>query len=140
MPSPTELAAFLAEPFNVQVAGIRKDGRPHLSPNWFYWDGSKFYISTTRNRAKYRIFRREPRVELVIDDPAGHRYVGLSATVEILEDIPANLRLFRTIREKYGRVVPPDEDLAAELTADERVLLAITPTAPAESWTYFGFR
>jgi PPOX class probable F420-dependent enzyme len=140
MPSPTELAAFLAEPFNVQVAGIRKDGRPHLSPNWFYWDGSKFYISTTRKRAKYNIFRRDPRVELVIDDPAGHRYVGLSGRVEVLEDIPANLNLFRAIREKHGRVVPPDKDLAAELTADERVLLAITPTSPPESWTYFGFR
>jgi len=139
MPGPTELAAFLAEPFNVQVAGIRKDGRPHLSPNWFYWDGEKFYVSTTRTRAKYKIFRRDPRVELVIDDPASHRYVGLSGTVEILEDIPANLPVVRTIREKYGRAVPPDNELAAELTAAERVLLAITPTSPPASWTYFGF-
>lgn len=140
MPGPTELAAFLAEPFNVQVAGIRKDGRPHLSPNWFYWDGEKFYVSTTRTRAKYKVFRRDPRVELVIDDPVGHRYVGLSGTVEVLEDIPANLPLFRAIREKHGRVVPPDNELAAELTAAERVLLAITPTAPPASWTYFNFR
>jgi PPOX class probable F420-dependent enzyme len=140
MPGPTEVAAFLAEPFNVQVAGIRKDGRPHLSPNWFYWDGERFYVSTTRTRAKYKIFRRDPRVELVIDDPAGHRYVGLPGTVEILEDIPANLPVVRTIREKYGRAVPPDNELAAELTAAERVLLAITPTSPPASWTYFGFR
>jgi PPOX class probable F420-dependent enzyme len=140
MPSDTELAAFLAEPFNVQVAGIRKDGRPHVSPNWFYWDGSRFYISTTRTRAKYKIFRRDPRVELVIDDPAGHRYIGLSGTVEILEDVPANVPVVRTIRERYGRKVPPDNDLAAELTRDERVLLAITPTASPDSWTYFNFR
>jgi PPOX class probable F420-dependent enzyme len=140
MPSDTELAAFLAEPFNVQVAGIRKDGRPHLSPNWFHWDGSKFYVSTTRNRAKYKIFRRDPRVELVIDDPANRRYVGLSGTVEILEDVPANVPYVRTIREKHGRVVPGDQELAAELTRDERILLAITPTATPDSWTYFGFR
>jgi PPOX class probable F420-dependent enzyme len=95
MPGPTELAAFLAEPFNVQVAGIRKDGRPHLSPNWFYWDGEKFYVSTTRTRAKYKVFRRDSRVELVIDDPAGHRYVGLPGTVEILEDLTFT-RLVRT--------------------------------------------
>ncbi len=30
---------------NVIVAGIRRDGRPHLSPNWFYWDGQRFYVS-----------------------------------------------------------------------------------------------
>ena len=139
MPSSAELEAFLTQPFNVQVAGIRKDGRPHVSPNWFFWDGEKFYVSTTRNRAKYNIFRRDPRVELVIDDPAGHRYVGLSGTVEVREEIPANLRHVRAIRQKHGRIVPPDDELAADLTADERVLLAITPSAPQTTWTLFGF-
>ena len=34
-----KVEAFLAEPRNVMVAGARKDGRPHVTPNWFYWDG-----------------------------------------------------------------------------------------------------
>ena len=51
--------AFLAEPRNIVVAGIRRDGRPHLSPNWFFWDGQRFYVSTTRGRVKYAIFRRD---------------------------------------------------------------------------------
>jgi PPOX class probable F420-dependent enzyme len=139
MPSPTELEAFLAEPRNVIVAGVRKDGRPHISPNWFFWDGGKFYVSTTRKRAKYHIFRRDPRVELVVDDPVGHRYVGLSGTVEIREDVPANVHLFGAIRQKHGRAVPADEELAAGLIADDRVLLTITPSAPQEAWTLFGF-
>jgi hypothetical protein len=58
--------------------------------------------------------------------------------VEILEDVPATLHLVRAIRVKHGRAVPPDEHLAAELTADERVLLAITPSAPQEAWTTFN--
>jgi PPOX class probable F420-dependent enzyme len=138
MPSAAEIDAFLAAPRNVIVAGVRKDGRPHVSPNWFLWEGGKFYISTTRNRAKYTIFRRDPRVELVIDDEAGHRYVQLSGTVEILEDVPANVHRVRAIRERYGRAVPADGELAAELTADGRVLLAITPSAPPETWTTFN--
>ena len=137
MASSTELEAFLAEPRNIIVAGIRKDGRPHVSPNWFYWDGKKFYVSTTRKRAKYKVFRRDPRVELVIDDPAGHRYVGMSGTVEVREDVHANLSQVRAIRQKHGRIVPPDKELEAELMADERVLLAITP-APQSSWTLWG--
>jgi len=36
MASTEKIKAFLAEPRNVVVAGIRRDGRPHLSPNWFY--------------------------------------------------------------------------------------------------------
>jgi hypothetical protein len=34
MASTDKIEAFLAEPRNVVVAGIRRDGRPHLSPNW----------------------------------------------------------------------------------------------------------
>ena len=61
MASTDKIEAFLAEPRNIIVAGIRRDGRPHLSPNWFYWDGQRFYVSTTRDRVKYAIFRRDPR-------------------------------------------------------------------------------
>jgi PPOX class probable F420-dependent enzyme len=138
MSSPSRLEAFLAEPRNIIVAGIRKDGRPHLSPNWFFWDGGKFYVSTTRKRVKYHMFRRDPRAELVVDDATGHRYVHVSGTVEIREDVPAELPRFRAIREKHGRVVPPDDQLAAELTADDRVLLAITPAGPPSTWTAVG--
>jgi len=139
MTSATAIEAFLAEPRNVILGGVRKDGRPHISPNWFFWDGEKFYVSTTRNRAKYNIFRRDPRVELVIDDPDGRRYIGLSGTVEVREDIPANLNLFRAIRQKHGRAVPSDEEFAASLAAEDRVLLTITPTAPQPAWLLWGF-
>jgi PPOX class probable F420-dependent enzyme len=138
MSSSTALDAFLAEPHNVIVAGIRKDGRPHLSPNWFSWDGEHFYVSTTRKRAKYNIFRRDPRAELVVDDPAEMRYVEIPTTVEIREDIPANVSLFRAIREKHGRAAPPDDELAAALIADDRVLLVFTPTTPPSTWTARG--
>jgi PPOX class probable F420-dependent enzyme len=138
MSSSTALEAFLAEPRNVIVAGIRKDGRPHLSPNWFLWDGEHFYVSTTRKRAKYHIFRRDPRAELVVDDATGHRYVEIPTTVDIREDVPANISLFRAIREKHGVATPPDEQLAATLIADDRVLLVFTPTAPPSAWTVVG--
>jgi PPOX class probable F420-dependent enzyme len=138
MTSITALEAFLAEPRNVIVAGVRKDGRPHVSPNWFFWDGERFYVSTTRPRVKYKIFSRDPRAELIIDDATGHRYAALSGTVDIREDVAANLHLFRAIGEKHGRSVPPDDTLAAGLIADDRVLLAITPNTPKSDWTAVG--
>jgi PPOX class probable F420-dependent enzyme len=122
----------------VIVAGIRKDGRPHLSPNWFYWDGEKFYVSTTRKRAKYPIFRRDPRAELVVDDATGYRYVRVPATTEIREDVTANLSLFRAIRAKHGRAIPSDEEFAAGLIAEDRVLLVFTPSAPSSEWAGVG--
>jgi PPOX class probable F420-dependent enzyme len=133
-----KVEAFLAEPRNVVVAGTRRDGRPHLTPNWFSWDGQRFYVSTTRSRVKYAIFRRDPRAQLLIDDPVGFRAVLVSATAEILEDLAAELPHFRAIREKHGMPVLDDAEHLQALAAEGRVLLAFTPDGPSSGWTSWG--
>jgi PPOX class probable F420-dependent enzyme len=138
MASEEKLAAFLAEPRNVIVIGIRKDGRPHATPNWFLWDGERFYVSTTRPRAKYAIFSRDPRAELVVDDSQGFRCVLVPSRVEIREDVAAELDRFRAIRVKHGVAVPSDDELLAAQLAEQRVLLAITPDGPPSTWTTWG--
>ena len=104
------------------------------------WDGERLFISTTRVRVKYKIFSRDPRVELelIVDDSTGHRYVRVSGTVEILQDIPNNLPMDRAIREKHGMAVGTDEELAASLIADNRILLAVTPTRLVSEWSVLG--
>ena len=139
MASSDKLQAFLAERRNLIVAGTRADGRPHLTPNWFSWDGERFYVSTTRGRVKYTIFRRDPRAQLAVDDPTGLRAVLIPATAEIREDIAVELSRFRAIREKYGMKVLNDEEHRESLIAEGRVLLAITPDGPPSTWTFWGF-
>jgi PPOX class probable F420-dependent enzyme len=138
MASSEKIEEFLAEPRNVIVAGTRRNGRPHLSPNWFHWDGERFYVSTTRHRVKYAVFSRDPRAQLAVDDSTGFRSVLVSATVAIREDISAQLRHFRAIREKHGWAVPDDEEHLRTLTAEGRVLLAITPDGPPSTWSSWG--
>jgi PPOX class probable F420-dependent enzyme len=138
MSSTEKIEAFLAEPRNIIVAGIRRDGRPHLSPNWFYWDGERFYVSTTRSRVKYAIFSRDPRAELLVDDPVSFRAVVVSATAEIREDLAAELPRFRAIRDKHGMAVLADDEHLESLSAEGRVLLAFTPGKPPSSWTSWG--
>jgi PPOX class probable F420-dependent enzyme len=121
MTSPDKVGAFLAEPRTVVVGGVRKDGRAHLSPNWFYWDGERFYISTTRDRVKYAIFRRDPRVQLLVEDGTGQRAVWVYGTVDIREDLAAES--------------PDDEAFLAGLAEERRVMLAITPDGSPASWT-----
>jgi len=139
MESNGSLEAFLAGQRNLIVAGIRADGRPHLTPAWFYWDGERFYVSTTRGRAKYAIFRRDPRAQLAIDDPEGLRAVLIPATVEILQDTAVQLPRFRAIREKYRMNALSDEEHLDSLITEGRVLLAITPDGPPSTWTSWGF-
>jgi nitroimidazol reductase NimA-like FMN-containing flavoprotein (pyridoxamine 5'-phosphate oxidase superfamily) len=94
----TSLEEFLAGSRNLIVAGTRSDGRPHLTPNWFHWDGTRFYVLTTHGRVKYAIFARDPRAQLLIDDPAGPRAVLASASAEILQNAEARLPRFYAIR------------------------------------------
>jgi PPOX class probable F420-dependent enzyme len=132
------LDAFLTHSRNLILAGTRADGRPHLTPNWFCWDGERFYVSTTRDRMKYRVFRRDPRAQLLFDDAAGSRAVILPATVEVREDAAAELPRFRAIRERYGMTALDDPEHLRSLLAEGRVLLAITPDGPPGSWTSWG--
>jgi PPOX class probable F420-dependent enzyme len=138
MASGDKLEAFLAGQRNLMVAGIRADGRPHLTPTWFYWDGERFHVSTTRGRAKYAIFRRDPRAQLAVDDPAGLRAVLIPATVEIREDTAAELPHYRAIREKYRMNALSDDEHLQSLIAEGRVLLAITPDGPPSTWISWG--
>jgi PPOX class probable F420-dependent enzyme len=138
MASTDKIEAFLAEPRNVVIAGIRRDGSPHISPNWFYWDGQRFYVSTTRHRVKYAIFRRDSRAQLLVDDCTGYRTALVRGTVEIREDLAAELPRFRAIWEKHREIVPGDEELLRTLTGEGRVMLAITPAGPPSSWTCWG--
>ena len=139
MPSEDKITAFLAEPRNVVVAGTRADGRPHATPNWFYWDGAHFYVSTTSDRVKARLFARDPRAEFLVDDATGFRYVLLYGTVEVRDDLAAELEHFRAIRVKHGREVPGDDELLAGLQVEQRVMLVFTPDRPISQWTAPGF-
>ncbi len=132
------IEAFLAEPRNIMVGAIRRDGRPQITPNWFYWDGARFYISTTKSRQKYRNMRRDPRVQLVLDDSMAFRSMLIDGQVEVWEDLDRGLPYFKKIREKHGRPATDDAVIKAGLEREGRVLLVITPEQPPDSWTSWG--
>ena len=58
------IEAFLAEPQNMMIAGIRRDSRPHLTPNWLLRRDSCFFGSTTKDRAGDHMFSHDHRCNL----------------------------------------------------------------------------
>ena len=134
-----QLEAFLAEPRNAMVATIRADGRPQMTPNWFYWDGERFYISTTKTRRKYANLRRDPRIQLAIDDATGFRTVLVDGTAAIEEDHDRGLPYFRQITLKHRGSAPDDATIKERLEREQRVLLVVAPDKPPEQWTRWGF-
>ena len=85
IPSPERQAEFLATIPNVTVATIRPGGLPQLTPNWFLWTGSVFWISTAESTVKIRNLRRDPRIVLCVDDVASGDYVQVTGTATLIE-------------------------------------------------------
>ena len=88
---------------------------------------------------KYAIFRRDPRAQVLIDDSTGFRAVLVPATVEIREDIAAELPCSpcHTRKARDGHT-QSTMSICGLWLAEGRVLLAITPDEPPLSSTRRG--
>ncbi len=103
--SQEEIQQVLSQANNAIVGVNRADGKaPQLTVIWYAWDGTSFFFSTTKDRAKYLNIKRNPSISLVVDDPESHKYVAAYGTAEILEQGTAQQT--RLILEKY---VPADQ-------------------------------
>jgi PPOX class probable F420-dependent enzyme len=49
----------------------RPDGRPHIVPVWFSWDGDSFFFVTQPESQKVKNIKHEPRVTVALDDTIG---------------------------------------------------------------------
>ncbi|MDQ3554112.1 MAG: pyridoxamine 5'-phosphate oxidase family protein [Chloroflexota bacterium] len=63
----------------VWLSSIRPDGRPHLLPLWFHWDGVSILIFSKPHAQKVRNLRADPRVMVAIGD------TGQDFDVELIE-------------------------------------------------------
>ena len=64
------------------LALVKSDGTPHVTPIWFDYDGTHFTFNTARGRVKDRILHRHPVVAFAISDPKNpYRYIQVSGHV-----------------------------------------------------------
>ncbi|MCU1395799.1 MAG: Pyridoxamine 5-phosphate oxidase [Ilumatobacteraceae bacterium] len=52
---------------NIWIATVSPDGRPHLTPIWFVWQGARMWICTGASAVKTRNVRREPHVMVSLE-------------------------------------------------------------------------
>ncbi len=55
----------------IWLGTVRPDGRPHLVPVWFVWDGKHILIFSIPDQRKVRNLRENPHVTLALDDTKG---------------------------------------------------------------------
>ncbi len=98
---PAEFRDLLQSRAVAFVSTIGKRGEPQVTPQWFLWDGERVRISIVEGRQKLRNLRRDPRISVMITDPAHPTfYIELRGRVgELVPD--QELALERAIATKY---------------------------------------
>lgn len=88
------------------VSTIGPRGEPQTTPQWFLHEDGAVRISLVESRQKLRNLRRDPRISVVIVDPARPtRYVELRGHIaELVPDLDGVLEA--RIAAKYAVVAP----------------------------------
>ena len=113
-----------AEPI-IWLSSVRPDGRPHLVPVWFWWDGAAILIFSKPAAQKVRNLRHSPQVMLALDSAdEGEDIVLLEGRAELLGQ-GAPRSTLPEYAEKYAalmaRINITAESMAAEYTQAIRV-------------------
>ena len=89
--TPDEMDAFLQEQRTCHLASIGHDGSPHVSPLWFVWDGSAFWLTSVVKSQRWVNVMRDPRVSVMIDGGVDYFElcaVELTGSVEVVGEVP----------------------------------------------------
>ncbi len=97
-----------AEPI-IWLSSVRPDGRPHLVPVWFVWDGAAVLIFSKPAAQKVRNLRHNPQVMLALDSAdEGEDVVLLEGRAELLGDgapqstLPAYAEKYAALMARIG--------------------------------------
>ena len=120
--SPAE-RAFLENPFVGVVTTLQPDGSPQSTVVWVDVDDDGVSVNTAHGRVKPRNLARDPRVSLVVVDPADpYRWVKVSGTARLVDE-GADEQIDRlskkyTSREVYSSRQPGEQRVSVLITPD----------------------
>jgi PPOX class probable F420-dependent enzyme len=123
--NPQEIATYLDAPYIAVVATLSRNGAPHLTPNWYRYDGQVLTLITRTDRLKYRNLQRHNRISVCIyDPPAASNYVVISGTASCNDQ-----DIWDEARRIIARYRAPDQvdDYLTRWKTEPRVLITVTP-------------
>ena len=133
--SEKELSTFLQKQISLQIGTINKDGSPHLTTMWYFYDGENFIFHTYTKSQKIINLQRDPRITLLTE--AGSQYSDLQGIIiygnaEIIngkDNLEEVTRYMEMVGEKYIK----EEDGAQyiegmKLQAPKRSVVIVKPS------------
>lgn len=103
---PERLAGLLspAKKAFANLALVKSDGTPQVTPVWFDFDGTHLIFNTARGRVKDRILHRHPVVAVAISDPENpYQYIQISGQV-VAETEEGGHDVIKALNLKYHGV------------------------------------
>ena len=112
----------------VWLSSTRPDGRPHVVPVWFNWDGRVFDLFSKPHAQKVRNLRERPAVMLAVGQPEAEFDVELvEGTAAILPQPTAEV-IRPTMFEKYAALMARAQLDRATFVTTYSQPVRITPT------------
>lgn len=107
------------------IATVKSDGSPQVTPVWFDTAGDKIRINTAKGRVKARTMTEGAKVALSIMDPDNpYRYMQVRGTVTRVTTNGADAHIDSLAKKYLGKDKYPFRK-----EGEERLTLEITPEA-----------
>lgn len=138
--SRSEIDTFLDGRLLARIATVRPDGRPHIAPMWYWWDGTSMYMETPPNSVKANNLRANANCAITVDITEGglrFKSVILEGRAELLEDLQDAEAMARRIYTRYLGEEGVRSPTPAQMISNPHVIIKLTPT---RILTYDGTR
>src|SRR5215210_5596508 len=98
---PQEFRDLFDKPTFASLATLNEDGSPQVTPVWVDFDGTHVLVNTARGRVKDRNLTRNPRVTVMVSDPANpYRYIEVQGRVDEMTETGADAHINK-MAKKY---------------------------------------
>lgn len=127
-PQDTHVDERLRKNLIIWLGSVRPDGRPHLVPVWFLWDGKNILLFSQPDAQKIRNVRLNNNVILALDGTKdGEDVVMFEGKAELLND-PAVNPMLPAYVAKYDSELKSMDYTAEAMAAEYSQAIRITPT------------
>jgi PPOX class probable F420-dependent enzyme len=123
---PDHVRAFLDVPRFATIATTDDDGAPRQAVIWFLLDGDTIVINSLDGRRWPTNLRRDPRIAIAVTDATEHSWVGLTGTVEVVDDQPQAQADIAAMARRYDDPEEAEAVIASRFSKQRRVSFRVT--------------
>ena len=120
---PESFKDLLSKVAFAHLATVMADGGPQVTPVWFSYDGTYFWVNSAKGRLKDKNMRRNKQVALSIQDPDNaYRYLAIQGEVAEITENGADAHI-----DSLAKHYPGKDSYPFRASGEVRVIYKIRP-------------